>query len=71
MGVLPGSVMITSATGGLPDAPGGFLVQGLADEAVVATVMADVLEALEYLHERGRIHRDVKVCLSVCLSCVS
>ena len=36
-------------------------VQGLDDWQSVATVMKEVLKALEYMHDRGRVHRDVKV----------
>ncbi|EJU00229.1 kinase-like protein [Dacryopinax primogenitus] len=32
----------------------------LGGEAVVARLMADVLEALKYLHSRGVVHRDVR-----------
>ena len=35
--------------------------QGLDDWQSVATVMKEVLKALEYMHDRGRVHRDVKV----------
>ncbi len=35
-------------------------VQGLEEE-LVASIGLDVLRALEYMHLRGRIHRDVKV----------
>lgn len=35
------------------------LPQGLEEE-LVATIGLDVLCALEYMHSRGRIHRDVK-----------
>ncbi len=39
--------------------------QGL-DEELVASIGLDVLRALEYMHSRGRIHRDVKVRQSYC-----
>jgi serine/threonine protein kinase len=36
-------------------------LQGIDDWQSVATVMKEVLKALEYMHDRGRVHRDVKV----------
>lgn len=45
--------------GGVWSSKGSPLLQGL-DEELVATIGLDVLRALEYMHLRGRIHRDVK-----------
>ena len=42
------------------------MLQGLEEE-LVATIGLDVLRALDYMHSRGRIHRDVKVRLHIAL----
>ncbi len=33
---------------------------GFTDEAIVCTIIRDVLSAVQYIHADGRVHRDIK-----------
>lgn len=44
--------------------------QGI-DEVLIATIMHSTLEALQYVHRNGGIHRDIKVCEAGCTALYS
>ena len=48
------------AAGSLYDIMRFSMPQGFKDELLIATFLRDVLNALQYIHSNGQIHRDVK-----------
>ena len=48
------------AAGSLYDIMKFNMQQGFKDELLIATFLRDVLNALQYIHSNGQIHRDVK-----------
>ena len=45
-----------------------YFSSGIKDEAVLAYIMKNMLEALEYIHRDGKIHRDIK-CDNIMIDC--
>jgi len=53
-------VMPLVDAGSLLDVINNSFKSGIEDEAIIATILKNILQGLDYLHKNGEIHRDIK-----------